>query len=411
LPKTPDPQPVHRHPPGDDFLSPKALKGLTAQKIIAATTALKPKLAAGARRAEDQRRPIDELWDELRRSGYFYMLVPKKYGGLEADIDDVIDATLPIAEGCGSTGWVAMFGLVHNRHMVGFPDNVLEELFGGGRYIIDAAATMPLGRAVPVEGGYRVTGRWQWSTCITQADWINAMVNIETPDGPPRMGMLLIPARDVRIIDTWDTIGMRATGTHDVAVDDLFVPERFLMPPVRREGGGDGRFDHPIYKVPLSPLLAFTVAVPTIGVAKAAVEAYRKRVEGHTKRGTSDKQADKQAAQIRLGRADTMVATAEILMRAAIKENLRCAREGGEGTVAFRNALRAQMAYSAELCRTAVLLTVEASGTSIHYYANPVQRYLRDIMVMTSHIIMDMDVTMEQHGRSLLGLDPTTIIV
>ena len=99
------------------------------------------------------------------------------------------------------------------------------------------------------------------------------------------------------------------------------------------------------------------------------------------------------------------------MIRNAIKENLRCAREGGEGTIPFRNALRAQISYSAELCREAVLITVEASGTSIHYQSNPVQRYLRDIMVMTSHIIMDMDVTMEQHGRSLLGLDPTTILV
>ena len=412
MPDTADLETVVRHAPApDDFLSPVELKALTAEKIIAATTALKPRLAARAREAEDQRRPIDELWDELRRSGYFYMLVPKRYGGLEADIDDVIDASLPIAEGCGSTGWVAMFALVHNRHMVGYPDEVLEELFGGGRYIVDAAATMPPGRAVPVEGGYKVSGRWQWATCITQADWVQVIVNIETPDGKPRVGAMLIPAREMRIVDTWDTIGMRATGTHDVVCEDVFVPERYLMPAMRRDGGGDGRFDHPIYKVPLSPLLAFTVAVPVLGVARAAVAAYRERLVGHTKRGTDARQADKQAAQIRLGRADTKVAAAELLIRNAIKENLRCAREGGDGSIPFRNALRAQISYSAELCREAVLLTVEASGTSIHYQSNPVQRYLRDIMVMTSHIIMDMDVTMEQHGRSLLGLDPTTILV
>lgn len=412
MPDTADLETVVRHPPrGDDFLSPAELKVLTAEKIIAATTALKPRLAALARQAEDQRRPIDELWDELRRSGYFYMLTPKRYGGLEADIDDVIDASLPIAEGCGSTGWVAMFALIHNRHMVGYPDEVLEELFGGGKYIVDAAATMPPGRAVPVEGGFKVSGRWQWATCVTQADWVQVIVNIETPDGKLRPGALLAPARDLRIIDTWDTIGMRATGTHDVVCEDLFVPERYLAPAPRRDGGGDDRFDHPIYKVPLSPLLAFTVAVPVLGVAKAAVEAYRQRLVGHTKRGTDARQADKQAAQIRLARADTKVATAEMLIRNAIKENLRCAEEGREGGIPFRNALRAQISYSAELCREAVLITVEASGTSIHYQSNPVQRYLRDIMVMTSHIIMDMDVTMEQHGRSLLGLDPTTSLV
>jgi alkylation response protein AidB-like acyl-CoA dehydrogenase len=412
MPDSADPETVVRHAPGpDDFLSPGELAALTPQKIIAATRALKPRLAAAARQAEAQRRPADELWDELRRSGYFYMLVPKAYGGLEADIDDVIDASLPIAEGCGSTGWVAMFALVHNRHMVGYPDEVLEELFGGGRYIVEAAATMPPGRAVPVEGGYRVTGRWRWSTCITQADWVQAIVDVETGDGKPRPGAILIPASAVRIIDTWDTVGMRATGTHDVAVDGLFVPAQYLMPPQRRDGGGDGRFDHPIYKVPLSPLLAFTVAVPVLGVARAAVAAYRERLAGHTKRGTADRQAEKQAAQIRLARADTKAATAELLVRNAIRENLRCAQEAGEGSVAFRNALRAQLTYAGVLCREAVLICCEASGTSIHYLDNPMQRYLRDIMVMTSHVILDMDVTMEQHGRALLGLDPTSALV
>jgi alkylation response protein AidB-like acyl-CoA dehydrogenase len=410
MPDSVEMETVVRHMPKDDFLSPDELKALTPQKIIAATRALQPRLKEMARQAEDQRRPVDELWDELRRSGYFYMLVPKKYGGLEADIDDVIDASLPIAEGCGSTGWVAMFGLVHNRHMVGYPDDVLEELFGGGRYIIEAAATMPPGRAVPVEGGYRVSGRWQWSTCITQADWVQAIVNVETPEGA-RPGAILIPAADLRIIDTWHTIGMRATGTHDVACEDLFVPARYLMPMQRRDGGGDGRFEHPIYRVPLSPLLAFTTAVPTLGVARAAVAAYRERLAGHTKRGTDARQMDEQAAQIRLARADTMVATAELLVRHAIRENLRIAVEGGNGDVAFRNALRAELSYSAQLCREAVIVCCEASGTSIHYLHNPMQRYLRDILVMTSHVIFDIDVTMEQHGRSMLGLEPNSTLV
>jgi alkylation response protein AidB-like acyl-CoA dehydrogenase len=410
-PEMADPETVVRHPPGpDDFLSPAELAALTPQKIIAATRALKPRLAAMAREAEAQRRPIDELWDELRRSGYFYMLVPKKYGGLEADIDDVIDASLPIAEGCGSTGWVAMFALVHNRHMVGYPDEVLEELFGGGRYIVEASATIPPGKAVAVDGGYLVSGRWQWCTCITQADWVQVTVMIDTPKGP-RPNALLIPAREVQIIDTWDVDGMCATGSHDIVCEGVFVPARRAMPPPRRDAGGsEVRFDHPIYRVPLSPLLAFTTAVPTLGVARAAVGAYRERLMTHTKRGTEGAQREKQAAQIRLARADTMCTAAELLIRNAIKQNL-AAVQSGDGRVEFRNALRAQLSYAAQLSREAVLVVTEASGSSIHFLGNPMQRYLRDIMVMTSHIIFDHDVTMEQHGRSMLGLDPTSVIV
>jgi alkylation response protein AidB-like acyl-CoA dehydrogenase len=407
---TDTPDTVVRHPPGDDFLKPEALRALTVDKIKAATAALKPKLAAGARKAEEQRRPIDELWDELRASGYFYMLVPKKYGGLEADIDDVIDASLPIAEGCGSTGWVAMFALVHNRHMVAYPDEVLEELFGGGRYIIEASATIPPGRAVPVEGGFRVTGRWQWCTCITQADWVQVIVVTETERGP-RPGALLIPASQMTVIDTWDTDGMRATASHDIACEDLFVPARYAVPPPRRDGTVDERFDHPIYKVPLSPLLAFTTAVPTLGVARAAVAAYRDRLAAHTKRGTDARQAEKQASQIRLAKADSMVTAAELLIRNAIRRNLEIVGQPGGGEVAFRNALRAQISYAAQLCRAAVVVCCEASGSSIHFLDNPMQRYLRDIMTMTSHIIFDIDITLEQHGRSMLGLEPNSTIV
>jgi alkylation response protein AidB-like acyl-CoA dehydrogenase len=261
-----------------------------------------------------------------------------------------------------------------------------------------------------VEGGYLVSGRWRWSTCITQADWVQAVVMIETPEGP-MPGAALFRARDVRIIDTWETDGMRATGTHDIECEDVFVPAARVLGGLTRGGASPSRFEHPIYRVPLSPLLAFTTAVPTLGVARAAVAAYRSRLMDHVKRGTEGRQMDKQTVQIRLARVDTMVTTAELLIRNAIRRNLQSVGEPDQKQVSFRNTLRAQISYAAQLCREAVVIMCEASGTSIHYLGNPMQRYLRDIMVMTSHVIFDIDVTMEQHGRSMLGLEPTSTLV
>lgn len=406
-------KPVERHAPrGDDFLSPEELRNLTAAKIIEGTRALKPLFRQYAEEAERIRRPVDHVWDALRKTGYFYMLVPKKYGGLEADIDDIIDASYPIAEGCASSGWLAMFGLVHNRHMISYGEKTLEELFGGGRYIIDAAATLPFGKAVKVEGGYRLSGHWKWATCITQADWVNAMAFLDTPNGPSP-GMFMVPAEQMTVIDTWHTDGMRATGTHDVACEDLFVPDHRAVFMLARDGTGPRApiSDHPIYRVPVSPLLAFTTVVPIIGAARGAVELYRDLLQNHTKRGTSERQGDKQASQIRLARADTMVQTADILMRDAIKENLRGTELTGDAQIPWRCALRAKMTYATMLCREATILICEATGTSIHYLHNPLQRILRDMMVMTSHITLDVDVTMEQHGRGMLGLPPTSTIL
>lgn len=399
-------------PRGDDFLSPTELRGLTPQIVIERTKALKQRLFEYAPQAEETRLPSPELWDELRRSGYFYMLIPKKYGGLEATLDEVIDASLPIAQGCASTGWLAMFGLVHNRHMTNWNVPFQDELFGGGKFVIQASGTMPPGVATPVEGGYLISGRWTWATLVAVSDWVQVVVQKETPDGP-RDGVAMIPTSEVTIIDTWDTDGMRATGTHDFEARDVFVPEyRTDWNRQRNVHGLAAKlYENPVYRVPQSPLLAFTTLVPTVGAAQAAVEIYRDHLLMHKKRGTKIVQAESQVSQVRLATADTMVSTAELLLRHSINENVKYADMDGDQTLGVRNRLRAQMSYSAKLCRDAVSYICEANGTSIHYLSHPLQRILRDVFVMTSHVIFDQDVVFEQHGRSMLGLPPTSVLV
>jgi alkylation response protein AidB-like acyl-CoA dehydrogenase len=401
-------------PPGDDFLTPDELKALTPRDVIARTRALKDRLREKAQEAEANRRPDPALWSELRRSGFFYLLIPKKYGGLEASIDEVVDAGLPIAEGCASTGWLAMFGMMHNRHIVAFPERAQEEMFAGARYGIVASGTIPFGRAMRAPGGYRVSGRWQYATCIVQADWANVIAVVEGEEGPrggPKVGSFLIPAAELEIIDTWKTDGMCATGTHDMVAKDAFVPEHRASSDLSRDGSGGGqRYENPIFRVPLSPLLAFTTTVPVVGAAKAAVALYRERLLNHAKRGTDNKESDRQSSQIRLARADTMVAVAEQTARSAMKENLTGVDLRGAEQAAFRSRLRAQMTFAAQLSRQAVITIAEATGTTIHYSDHALQRILRDMMVMTSHIIFDDDVVMEQHGRGMLGLAPNTMI-
>lgn len=400
-------------PTGEDFLTLDELNLLTPAVVVERCRALKPVLRAHALEAEVLRRPVDRLWDELRRSGYFYLLIPTEWGGLEASVDEVCDATMAIAEGCGSTGWVASFGMMHNRHLVDASMELQEEIFGGGKYCIYASGTMPAGRGVRVEGGWLVTGRWKWATCSTQSDWFSAIVGFETPDGP-RMGTAMIPAEDVTVIDTWHADGMRATGTHDFETGDTFVPDhRADLTPRARDGAGPGavRYSNPIYGVPLSPLLTFTTLMVVVGLARSAVEVYQERLQSHTKRGVENRQADSQASQIRIAEADTMVTTADLLCRHAMKANLAGTELKGDAQVPFRSRLRAQMALSAELCRKAVLMICEANGTSIHYLDHPLQRILRDTMVATSHIVFDHDVVYEQHGRGMLGMPATSVIV
>src|SRR5262249_41538293 len=155
----------------------------------------------------------------------------------------------------------------------------------------------------------------------------------------------MMPNHEVMVLDTWDADGMIATGTHDVVAKDLFVPERRVNTRIVRDGTGPGSkmYDYPLYRVPLSPLLALAVAVPVIGCARAAVEIYEERLKEHTKRGTDVRQGDKPASQIRLARADTMVESAAIIVRNAANENMKGIGLSNDEQFPMRAKLRAQI--------------------------------------------------------------------
>ena len=144
---------------------------------------------------------------------------------------------------------------------------------------------------------------------------------------------------------------------------------------------------------------------------RATVELTRERLGGHTKMGSDAKQSEKPASQLRLARAETMTRTAELLIRDALAATLALGDLEGQAQLTGRIATRAQIAYAVGLCRHAVLLLCEAGGSSVHQLDNPLQRMLRDVNVISSHIVFDEDVAFEQHGRAMLGLPPNSMLV
>ena len=400
-----------RIPAGDDFLSSEELAKLTPAILIERCRALKPMMREDAAEAERLKRPTDRVWSAIRKSGYFYLWVPKKYGGLEAGMDTVLDCTLALSIGDPSVGWLASLTVLGNRNLGNFPVAAQDEVFGGGKYAVESGGPAPIGKAIPVEGGYRVSGRWQYGTCSVMADWIQVFASIEGPE--KKLATFLMRADKAKVIDTWNTIGARATATNDIVVEDAFVPAHMVNSHIVREGPtlAAELYGSDIYRQPLAPLLAFTVAVPTVACAISAVEFYEQHLTRHTKRGTANTESANQPSQIRLAEADTMAKTAVMLLRQSMRENIAAADLKGEAQLKARNAIRAQIAYAVRISREAVIRICESTGTSIHYLDNPLQRCMRDVMVMSSHIIYDYDVTMEQHGRSKLGLLATSAIL
>ena len=403
-----------RIPAGDDFLSRDEIDAITPEALVERMQALKPLVAERAGEAERERRPDDEVWAALRKSGYFYLYVPRRFGGLEFDPDTYISATLPIAEACPSTGWTACFAAEHNWLIAQMPEATQAEVWGRTPYVIAPSAASPPGIATPVEGGFRLNGHWKWGTVVMHADWImlNALEPVE--GGAPVARMMLLRAEEVSVLDTWQMAGMAATGSNDILVDDVFVPEsyQFAVQPVR-SGRGNGRAIHGpgLYGSPMLPNLCVTAAIPALGAARQAVQLCRGRLQHHVKLGSMSTSVEKPAGQMRLARADLLARSAERTIRAAARENLLLGEIDEPEQTTERIRLRAEIAIAVQQCVEAVRTCCEAVGSSVHALDNPMQRLLRDVQVMQSHIVYDLDVATELHGRALVGLPPNSLLL
>jgi 3-hydroxy-9,10-secoandrosta-1,3,5(10)-triene-9,17-dione monooxygenase len=401
-------------PRDGDFLSRGELSALTPAELTRRIAKLAPMIAGHAAEAERLRHPVDEVWSALRASGFFYQFVPKKFGGMATDFDSYIDAVLPIAEACASTGWVAAFCAGHNFFVAQYPEETQEELFGGAfPYVIAPSLSTPPGRAVRVEGGVRVTGTWKWATGIMHADWVNAVAVLADGDGPPQMRMVLFPAAAAEVIDTWQADGMAGTGSNDVHVDDLFVPDSKIlsdMGVMAGRGFSARTYPEPVWRTPMIVFATMIAAVPVLGAAKRAWSEFANRLASHVQKGGDVKQAEKPAAQLRLARADLMIRTAELLMREAGRRAVALGTIEEPEHTPERIAVRAQLVHAVSLCRTAALHLAEGAGSGVHMLDQPFQRALRDIGLMSSHVGLDVDIAYEQHGRALVGLPPNSML-
>lgn len=384
------------------------MSGAQEQALIERIRALAPLVAANARQAERERKPVDEVMRAIEATGAYRWFVPKKYGGFEYSLEGFMDVGVSLGAACLSTGWVVTFCMEHNWLLGLFNQQAQDDIFGTQPYIIAPGALAPKGKAVPVDGGYRVTGRWEWGTGVMHSDWV--MVGALTPSptsDQPELCMFILPTREARVIDTWHVAGMVGTGSNDIAVDDVFVPaHRRQNITEMRAGNSPGARVHgtPTYAMPMLPVLGLTAAAPAVGAAKNAVALFHAQLSERAVYGTTTKQAEKAIAQIRLGalleRADSL--------EAKLKRVARTVSSWGErGEICpeiERASLRVQIGAVVRESRDIVRDVVEASGAHAHFLDNPLQRILRDVHTLSCHTVFDFELAAEQHGRLLLGL-------
>jgi 3-hydroxy-9,10-secoandrosta-1,3,5(10)-triene-9,17-dione monooxygenase len=377
---------------------------LTREDALKTAAALVPVLKQRAARTEQLRQVPPETVDDLIASGLIRIGNPQRYGGNGLDVDVAHEVAWELGRGCGSTAWCYSLWTVHNWWVGHFPERAQDDLFATGPDTVFSSGLNPArGKAEPASGGYRVSGRWSFSSGCDAATW--AMV--ATPGaGPGTLLWHLLPRSDFEIIDTWFASGMRGSGSKDVIVKDVFVPEYRVIDPNR---AGDGEWigwdlhRRLSYRAPLRSMTGWDLAAPVVGIAQGAVDEFTARVRESS---TPGRTVESSALQLRLAEASAEVDAARALHRHDIQELLGKAARGESPSETDRFRYRRDKAFVARLCVQAVNRLFEGSGARAVMDSEPIQRLHRDVHAASHHAALAWDVWAEQFGRHALGLKP-----
>jgi alkylation response protein AidB-like acyl-CoA dehydrogenase len=379
-----------------------------ADELLEKVRGCVPLLAAEAAEAERLRRPTDAQIRALEDTGVFRMLVPRCHGGLELDLDAFVEVGFALAEADVSIAWVATFCIEHNWMLCQFPESFQKPLYAGGRgFVLAPGVIAPTGRAEPVDGGYRLSGRWRWGTGVMHATWAIVGAVTDADAGPDSLRFLALPMADVKVDDTWFVDGMIATGSNDLVVEDAFVPaDRSVSIPDMVLGRAHGAELHagPLYRTPMLPILMLAASMPIVGRALRVARDFRDHLGGQVRLNTAQVAASRPAAQMRLAQAYIEARQAELLLRDVASE---VASLRNLATPVDRGRFAASITHAVHQARRVIQDVAEASGASAHFASHPLQRALRDVNVASCHVAFDRDAQRELYGRLLLGQDPS----
>lgn len=377
---------------------------LTGDDVLEAAKALAPQIKAAADEIERGRRLPLTLVQAMKQAGVFRMPMPRSWGGPEVDPLTQIRIVEELSAADPSVGWCAMIGSDG-----GFFSAFLEDSVGRALYpdldLVTGSSTRPSGRAVVVPGGYRVSGRWPFSSGCQHSTYLTASGTVFEdgaqrflPDGTPETRLCIMRAEQCQIIDTWTTTGLRGSGSNDFAAEDVFVPAEHTFntrtSPVLREG--------PLYAFPFT-FIVNGAGVP-LGAARAAIEALVELASGkQTLAGTGLR--NEAWVQTAVGRADVLLGAARGYVFDAVGDFWETILKGDQPSLRQRARFRLALAGASELCVQAVDLMYQAAGGTSVYAPHPLDRLFRDAHTVHQHITNSPKV-FETAGKMLLGLEP-----
>jgi 3-hydroxy-9,10-secoandrosta-1,3,5(10)-triene-9,17-dione monooxygenase len=353
--------------------------------------ALVPALRERAAGAEAGRQMEKDTLADLHRAGLFRFHQPRRWGGMELPFTAIFDLPAALARGCASTAWnVGNLG-IHNWMLALYDERAQAEVWGADPdALIASGIAFPQGRGRRVDGGFVISGFWNFSSGVDPATWNMLAATIDDGDRVVDHRMCLVPRDDYEIVDDWHVLGMRSTGSKSVRATDLFVPEHRALSMYVIRGGtefpGWGANPNPMYRVPLAALGSHCLAGAGVGNAEAALELTIEAIKARSTSYTGVRMRDFQAIQLRVARAGAQVDAARLSIRADCLEAERIAEEGRAPTLEEKLRFKRNVAWAMEQCTEAVDALHTLAGANGIYDRYPIQRLFRDQHALAAHI-------------------------
>ena len=364
-----------------------------------------PTLAGRAQKCEDARVLLAENEKLLHETGLFRYHQPRSFGGMELPFVAVVDIVSELARGCPSTAWnVGNLGCHH--WILGYyePETQHEVWDANPDVLIASSIALAAGRGRRVPGGFEVSGRWPFSSGVDNSDWNMLAVTVYGDDGKTAVDwrLCMVPKADYKIIDTWYAMGMVGTGSKDIEVKDVFVPERRALELTRCRGGlehpGAKLNKGPLYRIPLVAAAAHPLSSTALGAAEGAFEHVTKSFKTRIGTYTGAKVSEFQAVQVKIARARALVDSARYLMRQSAiafeEENL---------DLESKLRLRIQNTMAVAQSREAVETLWSCYGANAIYTRDPLQRFLRDVQAINQHFSFNFDIAGSAFGTVAMG--------
>jgi alkylation response protein AidB-like acyl-CoA dehydrogenase len=358
--------------------------------------ALLPVISDRAGEIEQERRVPPDLVEELAESGSFRMSVPHRYGGAELDLMAQMRVLERLGTADGSTGWTVMVGGLAPLLAIKLAQPVFEDLYAGGPDVVMACVFNPTGVATPVDGGFRVSGRWSFASGCEHARWFVGHCVVDDGRDPP-VRMMMMPMSDVKTEDTWSVLGLCGTGSHDVLAADVFVPSQHSL-----VLWDEPWMDAPLFRIPELSFSTLEFSALATGIAGGALHEIMTTAKDKVPAFGPDRLGANPLFQNQLGEADARLRA----VRAALYDEAERAWKTATIEQPFSPEQRAQIrgttTWALETATSIVDMAYTAGGGSAIYTLNPLLRRLRDIHTMTQHFALKHD-TFTTVGAVLMG--------